>query len=164
MSHIFPDLRHRMSRVFFAAVFTSIPLSLFSTSTMSAAVIDMPHDLSLPQLIELARRDNKDLQTARYAIAISHARLQQAGLRSNPRLGLSGASDVVFGNEGEYAAAIRISQDFPIAGRLLRQKELARVDIALAEAEVAEAERRLAGEVASNAYHLILLDRQIASR
>jgi cobalt-zinc-cadmium efflux system outer membrane protein len=136
-------------------------LSFAADSTFAAVA---PAALDLRQLIELARRDNKDLQAARYAVDIGRARLQQAGLRSNPRLGVSGRSDVLFGNDGEHGGSLTISQDFPIAGRLLREKDVARVDIALAEAEVAEAERRLAGEVATDVYRLLVVERRIAAR
>ena len=131
---------------------------LLSLTAGSAIAADT---LSLNQLIELARRDNKDLQAARFAVDIGRARMQQAGLRANPRLGLSGRSDFLFGNDGEHAAALAISQDFPVAGRLLHEKDVARVDVALAEAEVAEAERRLAGEVAADVYRLLVVDRRI---
>jgi cobalt-zinc-cadmium efflux system outer membrane protein len=137
---------------------------LLSLAVGSALAADAPDPLNLNQLIALARRDNKDLQAARYAVDIGRARLQQAGLRANPRLGISGRSDVLFGNEGEHAAAVAISQDFPIAGRLLREKDVARVDVDLAEAEVADAERRLAGEVAGDVYHLLIIDQRIAAR
>lgn len=120
--------------------------------------------LSLSQLIQLAERDNKDLQAARYAIQIGQARLLQAGLWPNPRLELSGGSDAAFRNEGEYTRSAGISQQFPVAGRILRQKNVARVDIALAEAEIADAERRLVGEVATAAYRILVIDRQIQSR
>lgn len=119
--------------------------------------------LTLAQLIAIARSDNKDLQVARYAIAIGRARLQQAGLRSNPRLDLSARSDALFGNEGEHGGAIGISQDFPVAGRLLREKDVARVDIALAEAEVADAERRLAGDVAAQVFRIVLAGQRLRS-
>lgn len=120
--------------------------------------------LKLAELIAIAQRDNKDLQAARYAVDLGHARLQQAGLRSNPTLDIAGRSDVLFGHDGEYSRAIGISQAFPVAGRLLREKDVARVDVALAEAEVAEAERRVAEAVASDAYRLYVLDRRIESR
>ncbi len=108
----------------------------------------------LPQLIALALRNNKDLQAATYAIEIARARLVQAGLRPNPSLELSAQSDFLFGNEGQYASSVGVSQEFPVAGRLARQKDLARVDIALAEAEVANAQRLLADDVASSYYRL----------
>ena len=128
-----------------------------------AFATDSANAMQLAQLIDVALRDNKDLQAARYAVDIGRARLEQAGMRPNPRLDLSSRSDLLFGNDGEYNNAVMISQDFPIAGRILRQKDVARVDIALAEAEVADAERRLAGEVATDAYRLMLVDRQIAT-
>ena len=119
---------------------------------------------SLQQLIAIAQRDNKDLQAARYAIEIGRARLLQAGLRPNPRLDVSARSGFLFGNRGEYSKTVAISQQFPVAGRILRQKDVARVDIALAEAEVEVAERKLAGEIAADVYRLIVVDRQIKSR
>ena len=119
---------------------------------------------TLPQLIDQATRDNKELKAARFAVDIGRARLLQAGLRANPTLDLASRSDFAFGDEGEYGRSLAISQSFPIAGRILRQKDVARVDIALAEAEVAEAERRLAGEIAADTYRLLVVDRQIASR
>lgn len=120
--------------------------------------------LSLRQLIQIAQHDNKDLQAARYAIEVGRARLIQAGLLPNPRLDLSGRSDSAFKNEGEYSVSVAVSQQFPIAGRILRQKDVARVDVALAQAEVEEAERKLAGDVAANVYRLLVIDRQIQAR
>jgi cobalt-zinc-cadmium efflux system outer membrane protein len=116
------------------------------------------------QLVAQAERDNKDLQAARYAIDVARARLQQAGLREPPTLEVASSSDLLFGNDGEYSRSIGVTQAFPLAHRLAREKDVARVDIALAEVEVAEAERKLAGEVAELGYRLLVLDRRIASR
>jgi outer membrane protein, heavy metal efflux system len=139
-------------------------LFLLATNCTTANAKNESTTFTLKQLIELAQHDNKDLQAARYAINIGNARLVQAGLRSNPTLGISTRNDLLFGNEGEYGNAVGISQSFPIAGRISRQKDVARVDIALAEAEVAEAERRLVGDIASDVYRLVITDQQIASR
>lgn len=138
--------------------------STLSNSNATRHGAPEPDALTLHQLITLTQRDNKDLLAARYAIEIGRARLVQAGALPNPRLDLAVRSDFLFKNEGEYGRSIGISQQFPIAGRLLRQKDVARVDIALAQAEVAEAERRLAGEVAADAYRLLMVDRQIQVR
>jgi cobalt-zinc-cadmium efflux system outer membrane protein len=140
-----------------------ISLSIGSTS-FAASPEPAPRVLGVPQLIDIARKDNKDLQAACYAIDTARAKLLQAGLRSNPRLDLSARSDFLFRNEGEYATTAAISQQFPIAGRLLRQKDVARVDIALAEAEVQEAERRLANDIAGAVGRLVVINRQIQSR
>jgi cobalt-zinc-cadmium efflux system outer membrane protein len=122
-----------------------------------------PDTFSLKQLVALAQSENKDLQAARYAVDIGRARLLQAGLRQNPRLDVSLRSDFLFSNDGEHGSSLAISQEFPIAGRISRQKDVARVDIALAEAEVAEAERQLADEVAGKTYRLLVSQRQASA-
>ena len=138
---------------------------LTSLLAFSAFADEPPgYALTLQQLIATAQRDNKDLRAARYAVDIARARLLQAGALPNPRIGLGTGSDVMFNNEGEYSASIGISQEFPIAGRLLRQKDVARIDIELAQAEILDAERRLAGEVTANVYRVLVADRQIEAR
>jgi cobalt-zinc-cadmium efflux system outer membrane protein len=133
--------------------------------TSDAAPLESrPVALGTPQLIDIARKDNKNLQVACYAIDAARAKLLQAGQRANPRLDLSARSDFLFGNEGEYAASIGISQQFPISGRLLREKDVARVDIALAESEVREAERRLANDIAVAVGRLVVIGEQIQAR
>lgn len=139
-------------------------IALFAWSVSFAEGESPAGRLDLRQIVEIAKRDNKDLQAARYAVEIGRARLLQAGLLPNPRFDLSGRSDFAFKNEGEYARSVAVSQQFPIAGRILRQKDVARVDVALAQAEVAEAERRLAADVAGGVYRLLVIDRQIQSR
>jgi len=142
-------------------VFCLLALCVFATSASAAG---NSCAWTLRQLTSIAQRDNKDLQAARYAIEIARARLLQASLKPNPRLDLSARSDFLFRNEGEYGATIGLSQQFPIAGRILRQKDIARVDVALAQAEVETAEQKLAGEIAEDVYRLMVVDRQIKSR
>ena len=120
--------------------------------------------LTVPDLIRIALQDNRDLQAARYVEQKARARLLQAALRPNPRLELTNTNDVLFGNEGEYAFGVGVSQQFPIAGRIARQKDVARADVDLALAEIREAERRLAGTVVSARFRLLALERQIAAR
>jgi cobalt-zinc-cadmium efflux system outer membrane protein len=136
----------------------------FGATSNAAPMEPRPVALDLPRLVDIARKDNKSLQVACYAIDAARAKLLQAGLRSNPRLDLSTRSDFLFRNEGEYAASIGISQQFPISGRLLREKDVARVDIASAEAEVQEAERRLANDIAIAVARLVVVGQQILSR
>ncbi len=119
---------------------------------------------NLDQLIATAQRDNKDLRAARMSIEAARARLTQAGALANPRINVGAGSDFAFRNEGAYTASVGISQEFPIAGRLARQKDVALVDIQLAQAEVLNAQRQLAGEIAANVYRILVLDRQIQAR
>ena len=128
------------------------------------AVTTVADSYTLHQLIEQARRNNRDLQAARFAVDVARTRLTQAGARPNPHLELGARSDFLFRNEGEYGTSIGISQQFPVTDRISRQQDVAQADIAVAQAEVADAERRLAGEIAADVYHLLVLDRQIQSK
>jgi cobalt-zinc-cadmium efflux system outer membrane protein len=120
--------------------------------------------LALRQVIATALSGNKDLQAARFVAAQARARLVQAGLLPNPRLELANKNDVLFSNEGEYTASVGFSQQFPVAGRIARQKDVARIDIDLASAEIREAEWKLAGEIANGFYAAVALNRQIEAR
>lgn len=120
--------------------------------------------MTLPDVIAAALRDNKDLQAARLATAQARARLVQAGALPNPHLELANKNDALFRNEGEYTASIGFTQQFPIAGRIARQKDVARVDIDLALAEIKEAEWKLASDVANSFYGIVVLGQQVQAR
>lgn len=140
-----------------------VALAVFCAAT-SAADTSSTIALNLDQLIATAERDNKDLRAARFAIDAARARLVQAGALPNPRINLGAGNDVVFRDEGAYSASAGVSQDFPVAGRLARQKDVARVDVDLAQAEVRDAQRKLAGEIALNVYRILIVDRQMQAR
>lgn len=120
--------------------------------------------LTLEQAITLAVQDNKDLQAARYTVGQARARLLQAGLPANPRLDIATRNDRLFKNEGEYNTSIGLSQQFSVVGRLARQEDVARVDVALARAEIRQAELKLAGDVAAAYYRVLALNQQMKSR
>ncbi len=142
------------------------PFAIALLVVLSPLAVAAPSNAAptLTALIDEAIRDNKDLQAARHAVDGARARLQQAGLGPNPRLELSGRNDTLFSNDGEYAVSVGFSQEFPIAGRLVRQQDVARVDVALALAEIAQAERTLAGDIATAYYRLVVVDRQIQAQ
>ena len=120
--------------------------------------------LTLDELLRDALAHNHDLAAARAQVDAAFGRLTQAGLRPNPRLELSNESDRPFANDGEYTRSIGITQDFPITGRLTRARDVARVDVARALAEVNETERTLFGEIATSYYEIVALDARIALR
>jgi len=151
--------RLRLSRGWLIAA----ALSVGSVLTVAADEA-LGTSLTLDQMILTAQKDNKDLRAARYAVDIAQAKLLQAGTLPNPRLNITGGSDFAFNNDGAYTASFGISQDFPVTGRLLRQKDVARVDIELAQVEIEDAQRRLAGEVAANVYRVLIIDRQLQAR
>lgn len=129
---------------------------LFSVSVLFAAP-----GLTINQLTKIAIQNNKDLQAARYNIKQAQARLIQAGLWSNPSLNLNNSDDRLITNEGEYTRSAGFSQSFPISGRISRQKNLARVDIALALTEIRNAKRLLRGSVADAAFALFITDSRL---
>lgn len=117
--------------------------------------------LSLDQLIEIALQNNKALKAAKHNVDIAKARLMQAGQYPNPRLNLLNSDDSLLTNEGEYARSVGISQEFPVAGRIGNQENVAQVDVEIASAEIKDAERKLKGEVASSFYALLIIDYRI---
>ena len=120
--------------------------------------------LTAASAAEEALRASPDLAAAYAAIDAARGRLLQAGLWPNPALTLAGRSDFAFRNEGERVLGVDLAQRFPIAGRLARAQEVARVDVALALAEAREFERALIGDVQRTVYGLVALDMAIASR
>ena len=149
----FPRAPRRLTLVIACGVL----LSIFGLSANAAGV-------TLDTAIDTAITGNKDLQAVRYAIDQARARLLQAGLLPNPRLELAKRDDRIFRNEGEYTASIGVSQQFPVTGRIARQRDVARVDVALALAEIGQAELKLASDVASGFYRVLALNRQIEIR
>ena len=139
-----------------------LPLLLTVLLAWSGAAL--AQGLTLEQAMREALVRNQDLRAARSAVDAARGRLEQAGLWPNPRLVLSNDTGGPFHNAGEYTRAIGISQDFPIAGRISRAKDVARVDVARALAEVNEVERRLLGEVAASFYNVVTFDQQVSLR
>ena len=137
-------------------------LMVVATAISAQAAANEP--MTLDQLIATAEHDNQKLRAVRLAIDSARARLVQASALPNPKINVGAGSDFAFRNEGSYTASVGISQDFPIAGRLLHQKAVALVDIELAQTEFLDAQRRLAGEIAANSYRILVLDRQILAR
>jgi cobalt-zinc-cadmium efflux system outer membrane protein len=120
--------------------------------------------LTLDAALEQAINNNADLAAARSTVEEARGRLKQAGLWPNPRLEISNETDKSFRNEGEYDRSAGLSYDFPIAGRIARQADVARVDVALALAELNDVERKLLGDVAASFYEIVSDKRQIALR
>lgn len=153
---------HR-SRFAVAVVAASISI-IFPLETRAAEPAGPEPALTASSAAAQALGANPDLTAASAAIEAARGRLIQAGLWNNPELRLAGRSDVAFQNEGERALGVDFEQRFPIAGRLGRAKDVARVDVASALAELREFERALIGEVQRTVYGVVALDEAIASR
>jgi cobalt-zinc-cadmium efflux system outer membrane protein len=107
-----------------------------------------------------ALHHNKDLIAARQLIAEAEARLVQAGLWQNPEFELRTEFDSQHG-DGDRRYEGGFMQRFPWSGRLARARTVARVDVAMAAAEVRDKERLLAGSVLGKARALLVLERNL---
>ncbi len=119
---------------------------------------------TLDELMQEALTGNRDLAAARAQVNVALGKLKQAGLWPNPRLELSNETDRPFANQGEYTRSVGIAQDFPIAGRIGRAEDVARVDVARALTEINEAERRFLTDIATSFNDIVVLDQKIALR
>ena len=134
--------------------FRLLALSLIA---VSGAISASPSQ-TINQLTQIAIQNNKDLKAAQCNIALAKSRLIQAGLWPNPNLNLNNTDDRLLTNEGEYTRSAGFTQAFPVSGRIGRQKEVARVDVAIAIAEVRNAKRLLRGSVADSYFALLMTE------
>jgi cobalt-zinc-cadmium efflux system outer membrane protein len=132
-------------------------LSFFALNLIATITMALPA-LSVNELTRIALQNNNDLKAAKYNIDLAKARLLQAGLWSNPSVNLGNTDDRHLTNEGEYTRSAGFSQSFPISGRIGKQKNVARVDVTIAMAEIHNAKRLLKGAVADNYYAILITD------
>ena len=102
--------------------------------------------------IDLVRRalaSNGELAAARLDIQRARARLRQAGLRPNPTVDFEQTSERLVSSGTDRATSIGFAVPLELGGKRGRRIELAKAEIEAVEAEVADRERRLAGEVAT---------------
>lgn len=107
--------------------------------------------LHFDQVARVALTNNPSLHAATRTIAEAKARLLDAGRFTNPQLESSFAPHV---GGRERSFTIGFNQPFPLTPRLAAEKRLSRIQVALAEAEVAEYQRTLALEARSVAIQL----------
>ena len=121
--------------------------------------------LSDPLTADAAVREalaaNRDLQAARFSIDVARGNLLQAGRLENPEVELGYADDFAFNSEGERVGSLGFAQSFPVTARLARERDVARKDVAIAEAEVRDFVRILVAEVQSVFYSVRALNEQL---
>jgi cobalt-zinc-cadmium efflux system outer membrane protein len=135
------------------------PMVLLAAFIASAEPIAT--NLTPESAVVVALENNRDLAAGRLAIRQAEGRLKQAGLWSNPEWETGYAPDTAFANDGEYNLSTGFKQRFPITGRLTKAKAVARVDVALALAEVRNQERLLAGEVLGRSRELLVAQEKL---
>ncbi len=106
--------------------------------------------LTPAELIERALQANGELVAVRIEIDKTKARLRQARLRPNPTLELEQTSGRLLGSGGDGELSVGASLPLELYGRRKSRIELAEIEIRAREAEAANFERRVAGEVLLN--------------
>jgi len=139
----------------------SFRLSIFLTFACAAVALADGVSLSVEGAADYALKRNATLAAARYRIEEARGRLQHSGRLTNPELEL----DFTRNTRGpEGSASIALMQRFPLTSRLRHEKAISRAELAAAESEVRDAERRLAAEVRAAAVKLLSLRDQRSLR
>mgnify|MGYP001770864008 CR=1 FL=1 len=112
-----------------------------------ALYFDPQQGSSSDDLIKLSLTSSRELAAARLDIDRARARLRQAGLRPNPTIDFEQTTGRLSGSPGERSTSIGVALPLEIGGRRQRRIELAQAELAAAEAEFADRQRRLGGEV-----------------
>ncbi|MDG2170012.1 MAG: TolC family protein [Opitutales bacterium] len=120
--------------------------------------------LSKETAVALALQNNMSLAAARITVEQAEARRTQAGRLSNPELKIDYANDRTFNNEGEYRLGIGFEQKFPVTKRLSLLKQIADIEIELAQSEIQNHERYLRREVETNVLIIAQTTEQIELR
>ena len=134
-------------------------LLLLILVTVSAAAKDVR--LTVKSAPDYALRHNPVLAAARFRIDEARGRLRQAGRLANPELGLEFDRST---SKPEGALGLTLTQRFPVTARLRLEKAISRAELAAAEAEVRNAERKLVAEVQTAVIKLLALGSQRALR
>ncbi len=133
---------------------------LFPTIASAAFAFSMQArelSLSTEGAAAYAITHNPALAAARFRIEEARWRLHAAGQRPNPELEFEFSQNA---QTYEHGASVTWMQRFPRTARLDLEKAISRAQLAAAEAEVRDAERKLAGEVRAVAIGLLALKKE----
>ncbi|MDB6172503.1 MAG: hypothetical protein JWL59_1814 [Chthoniobacteraceae bacterium] len=123
--------------------------------TRAAWAASLP--LSIEGAADYALKHNPTLAAARFRIEEARGRLQQSGRLSNPELELDSTRNL---RSREGSIGITLMQRFPVTERLRYEKAVSRAEVAAAEAEVRDVERKLAAEVRAAAVRVLAIEAQ----
>jgi cobalt-zinc-cadmium efflux system outer membrane protein len=103
--------------------------------------------LSRDEAIRSAFSNNRDLAIATLEIKRALSKLKWSGRLDNPELEIEATSDEPGNDENEGSFTVGFTQSFPLTSRLKDERNLRHYQVILAEAEIAERRRELAGKV-----------------
>jgi cobalt-zinc-cadmium efflux system outer membrane protein len=116
-------------------------------SSVLTRYFDPVQGSSANDLVRMALSSNGELIAGRLDIDRARARLRQAGLRPNPAVDFEQTTGSSTGSPGESETSIGISLPLEVGGQRHKRITLAQAELEATQAEVAERERRLAGDV-----------------
>ncbi|MBI3650265.1 MAG: TolC family protein [Acidobacteria bacterium] len=119
------------------------------SSSVTSAYRDPVQGASSSDLGRRALASNGELKAVRLDLERGRARLLQAGLRPNPTIDFEQSSEKLTGSGTDRATMIGFALPLELGGKRSKRVELARVELEAAEAEVADRERLLIGQVAN---------------
>ena len=108
---------------------------------------DPSSGVSSLDLVRRALLANNDLAASRLEVERARGRLRQAGLIPNPIVEVEVITGRWTGSPGEKAQSIGLAVPVELGGKRGRRIDVAQADLAAAQAEVADRERRLTAEV-----------------
>jgi len=162
-SQVVPRFRRAFVRSFLAFAHANqfMPRIFLILMIASASVVAQEVQLTLETAPAYALRHNPVLAAARFRIDEARGRFRQAGRLANPELGLEFDRNT---REAEGALSLTLTQRFPVTARLHLEKAVSRAELAAAEAEIRNAERKLTAEVQTVVIKLLALGSQRALR
>lgn len=132
---------------------------LFSSLLLCPAVLKGDVQIPINGAPSYALKHNPDIAAARMRIVEAQGRLHQAGRLSNPELEFDYNKNP---RSSERNVGIAFNQKFPLTARLSHEKSLSRQQLAQAEAEVRDEERKLIAEVNAAAIKLLVANQKLS--
>lgn len=134
----------------------------FWASIVSVSVSVSAETVSRDDAIRKAYANNRELAIAALETERAASRLRWSGRLENPELEISRMGDGFGNNSEESVSEVGFTQKFPLTAKLKHEKNLRHYQVILAEAEIAEQRRGLAGRVDLALVELIATREQIA--
>jgi cobalt-zinc-cadmium efflux system outer membrane protein len=138
----------RDQRIFLAATLAIAPVGAAGAGSGPLAV-------SRERAIEIALANDRELAAASLQVERAKADLRWSGRLGDPELEVSLSDDALGHDEGERNFEVALRQEFPFTSRLRDEKRLRHHQVVLAEAEIAERRRQVAGQVDLAAVELV---------
>jgi cobalt-zinc-cadmium efflux system outer membrane protein len=129
-----------------------------------SALAAQAEPITLNAAVRQALGRNPELAAAALGPEAARGRVDQAIMKANPSLEAGVQSDLITGNTGARKFDLGLSQAIPLGNRLREAQSVARVDVTLAAANLANRQRLIVGEITQSFVEIYALDQQAALR